>query len=390
MLAPMSTIAHVARTVRTQASNWWLADRTARRAAESGPLPTRPVLVFFAGGPVEFYQLAEWLPVLEHLHRSVPLVVVGTRADGVRAALRHTTLPVRLAKGAPDLERVVREEDVPGVLYVNHLERNFRMLRFPQPVHVYLGHGDSDKDSSVSNQNKAYDFSFVAGQAARERLARVLRHYDADARAVLVGRPQLDHDPPPPPGLEPDGRVVVLYAPTWEGDRAAMAYGSVATHGAALVGSLVRDGGFRVVYRPHPRSGTTSPSYRRADQEIRGLLAGTDHLVDDGAFYGWQRRTADVCLTDVSSIAYDWLATGKPLVVTIPSAVDVTLPASRLLDLVPRLPASDAALAPEVIQDVSAAMPPGWDALVQYYVGDTTFGAATRRFEGALTSILER
>jgi len=387
MLAPMSTIAHVARTVRTQASNWLLADRTARRAADTTPLPTRPVVVFFAGGPVEFYQLAEWLPVLEHLHRTVSLVVVGTRADGVRMAMSRTNLPVRLARGAPDLERLVREWDVRGVLYVNHLERNFRMLRFPQPVHVYLGHGDSDKDSSISNQNKAYDFSFVAGEAARERLARVLHHYEAGTRAVLAGRPQLDHDPAPPPCLEPDGRVVVVYAPTWEGDRAAMAYGSVATHGRALVGSLVRDGGFRVVYRPHPRSGTTSPSYRRADQEVRALLAGTDHVVDHGA-YGWQRRAADVCVTDVSAIAYDWLATGKPLVITVPSAAGVTLPDSRLLDLAPRMAASEAGRAPELVRSVLAAMPPGWESIVGHYVGDTTPGAATRRFEEALRAVL--
>jgi hypothetical protein len=387
MLALMSTIAHVARTLRTQASNWWGADATAREAEAAAPLPDAPVAVFFAGGQVEFYKLAEWLPVLEHLHESIPLVVVGTRADGARAAMGRTHLPVRLAKGAPALERLVRDGGVRGVLYVNHLERNFRMLRFHQPVHVYLGHGESDKDSSISNQNKAYDFSFVAGQAARDRLARVLRHYDADARAVLVGRPQLDHDPLPPAGFGPDPRITVLYAPTWEGDRAAMAYGSVATHGDALVGSLVRDGGFRVVYRPHPRAGTTSSAYRAADARVRALLGEGGHVIDDGA-YGWQRRAADVCVTDVSSVAVDWLATGKPLLVTIPAAPGVTLPASRLLDLAPRVTAAHAGGAPALVRAALTAMPEGWGALVEYYVGDTTPGAATTRFQDAVRSVL--
>jgi hypothetical protein len=383
----MSTITHVARRLRVEASNWWRADSTAAAAERVRPLPDRPVAVFFAGGPVELYQLTEWVAVLEHLDARVPLAVVCTRADGARAAMRVARLPVRLAKGAPDLERLVRDNEVRGVLYVNHLERNFRMLRFSQPVHVYLGHGESDKDSSVSNQNKAYDFAFVAGEAGRDRLARALHHYDAQVRALIVGRPQLDHAPSGALVLPPDERVTVLYAPTWEGDRRGMAYGSVASHGAALVRSLVEDGGFRVLYRPHPRAGTMSPGYRRAHLEVRRLLEDDGHVVDDSSPWGWQREVADVCVTDVSSVAYDWLATRRPLLVTEPQA-DATIPESRLLAVVPRLAASEAARAPEVVRSVLREMPDGWDDLVHHYVGDTTPGAATRRFEETVLAVL--
>ncbi|MGG5257979.1 CDP-glycerol glycerophosphotransferase family protein [Phycicoccus avicenniae] len=383
----MSTIGHVARTLRVQASNWWRADATARSAARR-TLPEHPVAVFFAGGPVELYQLADWLPVLEDLDEVVPLVLVCTRADGARAVMEATPLPVRLAKGAPDLERLVRGDGLRGVLYVNHLERNFRMLRFPEPVHVYLGHGESDKDSSISNQNKAYDFSLVAGEAGRERLQRVLRGYDAQVRAPMVGRPQLDHVPPGAPDWAPDGRPRVLYAPTWEGDRPAMAYGSVRTHGPALVRALVEDGGFRVIYRPHPRAGTTSAAYRRADHEVRALVTAPDHLVDTGR-YGWQARFADVCVTDVSSVAYDWAATGKPLVVTDPGPAVPPAGDSPLLAAVPRLAAGDAASAPTLLRSLQGRMPEDWAALVEHYFGDTSPGAATARFRAAVLAALD-
>lgn len=383
----MSTIAHVSRTLWVQATNWWRADATARSAARARPLPERPVAVFFAGGPVELYQLADWLPVLEDLDEVVPLVVVCTRADGARAVMRRTSLPVRLAKGAPDIEALVRRGGLRGVLYVNHLERNFRMLRFPGPVHVYLGHGESEKDSSISNQNKAYDYSFVAGPAGRDRLQRVLRGYDAAVRAPMVGRPQLDHDAPGAPDWARDGRTRVLYAPTWEGDRPAMAYGSIASHGEALVRALVEDGGFRVVYRPHPRAGSTSPDYHRADAAVRELLAGEDHLVDTGP-YGWQTRFADVCVTDVSSVAYDWAATGKPLVVTDPGPGVAETVDSPLLSAVPRLTAAEAGSAPELLRAVQGRMPEGWSAVVEHYFGDTTPGAATARFRAAVQAVL--
>ena len=383
----MSRVAHVARTLGVQASNYLRASSVAATARDRDPLPDAPVVVFFAGGPTELYQLADWLPVLESLHASYPLVIACTRPDGARAALAATSLPVRLTRGAPDLEALV-DAGARAVLYVNHLERNFRMLRFAEPVHIYLGHGESDKDSSVSNQNKAYDQVFVAGPAGRERLSRALRGFDAAARAPMVGRPQLDHVREGAPDWPRDDRVRVLYAPTWEGDRPRMAYGSVASHGASVVRALVSDGGFRVIYRPHPRAGTTSPSYRAADREVRALLEGTDHVVDDGP-YGWQLTFADVCLTDPSAVAYDWLATGRPMLVTVPADARTTTPTSPLLELVPRLSADQAPDVAERLRVVLAGMPPGWDDLVAHYFGDVSPGAATRRFEAALAAALE-
>ena len=382
----VSRIAHIARTLRTSAENYVRADATARAASARDPLPREPVGVFFAGGPVELYQLRDWLPVLEHLHESVPLVIVCTRPDGARAVLDSTPLPVRLAKGAPDLERLVRE-GMRAVLYVNHLERNFRMLRFAGPVHVYLGHGESDKDSSVSNQNKAYDRVFVAGPAGRERLEGALREFDAALRAPMVGRPQLDHPRAGGPGWAPDGRTVVLYAPTWEGDRPSMAYGSVATHGAAIVASLIADGAMRIIYRPHPRAGTTSPAYRQADAQVRAMLAGTDHLVDDGP-YGWQLAAADACIADISSVAYDWLATGKPLLLTEPVEDRAHVPDAPLLDLAPWVTAAGADETASAVRAALRGMPPGWEELVAHYFGDTTPGAATARFEAAVRDVL--
>lgn len=77
--------------------------------------------------------------------------------------LERSTLPVAFAQGSGALERLVDERDIRVVPYVNQVERNFRMLRFAGPVHVQVGHGESDKAYSVSNQHKAYDLRFVVG-----------------------------------------------------------------------------------------------------------------------------------------------------------------------------------------------------------------------------------
>ena len=68
-------------------------------------------------------------------------------------------------------------------------------------MHIQIGHGESDKGGSVSNQHKAYDLTFVGGDAGRDRLGQALRGFDGDQRTLAVGRPQLDHELPGRPAL---------------------------------------------------------------------------------------------------------------------------------------------------------------------------------------------
>jgi CDP-Glycerol:Poly(glycerophosphate) glycerophosphotransferase len=350
--------------------------------------------VYFCTGPENLFQLEQWRRPLEHLARTRPTFVVVDRPDTGEAVLDRSSLPLAFAQGSGALERLVDERDVRVVLYVNQVERNFRMLRFAEPVHVQLGHGESDKAYSVSNQHKAYDLTFVGGQAGRDRLAGALRGFDAETRTVQVGRPQLDHAYPGAPDWPAGSGLRVWYAPTWEGDRPSVAYGSLVSHGVELVEALVADPDVRVVYRPHPRTGRSSGQHAEADRAVRALLArdndrhGARHLVDTGP-YGWQWAFADACVTDVSSVAYDWLATSKPLVVTEPAARDAYRPASRLLDELPLLPAHAAGSVLEVLRQRGLGDPGARpDALLAdlsgYYFGDTADGASTPRFESAV------
>ena len=375
------------RAASRRAGNQLAGPRFAVRAERHAMLPNGGVAVFFATGPENLYQLEQWRPVLEELARQRPVLVVVDRPDTGEAVLARSDLPVAFARGSAALEQLVAERDVRVVLYVNQVEPNFRMLRFAAPVHVQLGHGESDKASSVSNQHKAYDLTFVGGNAGADRLGAALRGFDPSTRTIQVGRPQLDHAYPGAPDWPADGRPRVWYAPTWEGDRPSIAYGSVASHGVALVESLLADPSVRVLYRPHPRIGVTSPVHAAADRRIRELLgrAGEDHLVDTGP-YGWQWAFADACVTDVSAVAYDWLATGKPLVVTEP-ARGAFRPASPLLDRLPLLRADQAGGVLPLLRERGL----GRDApdvalqeLSRHYFGETADRASTRRFLAAI------
>lgn len=370
--------------------------RFAQQVAARGAPPAGGIAVFFATVPGNLYQLEQWRRPLERLAASCPVFVVVDRPDTGRAVLRSTSLPVAYARGSAALERLVAERDVRLVLYLNQVEANFRMLRFPGPLHIQIGHGESDKDGSVSNQHKAYDLTFVAGAAGRDRLGAALRDFDADRRTVPVGRPQLDYDYPGAPDWPAGSGLRVWYAPTWEGDRPSIAYGSLASHGMAIVAALLADPTVRVIYRPHPRIGAASASHAAADRAIRTRLrtAGRRHLTDDGE-YGWQWAFADACVTDISAVAYDWLATGKPLVVTEPAERRVFRPSSPLLDRLPLLAAGEADgvlewLRARGLGAAATAEPADLAGLTRYYFGDVTRGASTRRFGEAVDKALAR
>jgi hypothetical protein len=358
----------------------------AERAGGNGLVPNAGIAVFFATGPENFYQFEQWRLPLEHLATQRPVFVIVDRPDTGDLVLGTSSLPVAFARGSAALERLVAERDVRVVLYLNQLEANFRMLRFASPVHIQIGHGESDKDSSISNQHKAYDLVFVGGDAGRDRLGQALRGFDANERTLLVGRPQLDYTYQGAPSWPRDSGMRVWYAPTWAGDRPSIAYGSLASHGVAIIEALLADPSIRVIYRPHPRTRYTTREHRDADKAVRALLAraGDRHLVDrDG--YGWQWDFADACITDVSAVAYDWLATGKPLVITEP-APSAYRPISPLLDTLPLLGVAEAGEVLSKIRALQGDSAAGEQLrdLAYHYFGDVSAQQSTKRFEDAI------
>jgi hypothetical protein len=389
MIDPRARLAATIGPVRQAASllrNRLAGPAFAGRARERGAVPDSAVAVFFATGPENFYQFEQWRLPLEHLALQRPVFVIVDRPDTGDLVLQGSSLPLAFSRGSRALEELVTDRDLRVVLYLNQIEANFRMLRFPSPVHIQIGHGESDKGGSISNQHKAYDLTFVGGDAGRDRLDRALRGFDATERTLAVGRPQLDYSYPGAPPWPRESGLRVWYAPTWEGDRPSIAYGSLASHGVAIIEALLADPSIRIIYRPHARTGYASPEHRDADRTVRGLLAkaGNRHLVDRES-YGWQWDFADACITDISAVAYDWLATGKPLVITEPSP-SAYRPASPLLDTLPLLGAAEAG---DVVSRIRAlqgdpAATEQLRGLTYHYFGDVSAQQSTKRFEDAI------
>ncbi|WP_167051447.1 CDP-glycerol glycerophosphotransferase family protein [Salinibacterium sp. ZJ77] len=380
-----------------------LRSRTTRRAlaerieAEgTGEKPGVHIAVYFADARVNLYQIRQWYAPLAELAKTHPVAII-TRSPGATLALKdESPVPVVYCRKVTDLEAFVGRQDLRMVLYVNQNMKNFQMFRYGRMWHVFINHGESDKMYMTSNQFKAYDYAFVAGQAAKDRLSKKLWAYNVATKALAIGRPQADHFAGEVPYPD-DDRTVVLYAPTWEGDRPAAAYGSIATHGVALTEAILASPDHRLIYRPHPRSGVIDREYRAANQRIIAAIAAANaadptahHVFDDGPQLGWQLAAADVAITDISAMVYDRLAVGKPILVTRPASPDAEVDEGGYLGAAQWLTADQAA---DVLTEVDRALndPKARETLAywaNHHFGDTTPGAATARFHAAVETLI--
>jgi len=356
------------------------------------------VVVYFGDDLLRVYQLRQWLPVfevLDELHRVSIVVRESATYDVVRAATR---LPVVHLPTFGELTEMYRTGHQKVVVYVNNSARNFQSLVARSVLHVHVNHGESDKICMVSNQVKAYDQVFVAGDAAVNRHRTTLIGFD-ESRLVPVGRPQLDLRPAPLLPTSP--RRTVLYAPTWEGEEPSNNYTSVDVMGPQVAAAVLALPEVRMVYKPHPRVATSTTAAMVAGH--RGILAlleeasrrdpGAGHVVDTTADILAVFPGCDAMITDVSSVGLDFLYLhgDQPLLITdrysdgerlrrnapVSRAADVVVPATvgGLTDL----------LAGRLAHDEHRA---ARTAMRRHYFGTPGVGESTQRFTEAISDAI--
>ncbi|GAA3823490.1 hypothetical protein GCM10022403_066180 [Streptomyces coacervatus] len=232
-------------------------------------------VLYFSGSKDSAYQVNMWLETMEQLD-SKPLVILRERV--ILTNLAPTTVPVICVPGGVHLMNLDLS-NVRVALYAANVGKNIHLLRVPTMKHVFIGHGDSDKLASVNPFSKVYDEVWTAGRAGRDRYA-IADVGVRDDDIVEVGRPQLApiqswQGVPDGPGDEAaDGRCpTVLYAPTWEGWDGDPGNTSIVLAGENIVKKLVKtDPPVRVLYKPHPFTGTVSKEAGAAHQRIVALV----------------------------------------------------------------------------------------------------------------------
>ena len=362
--------------------------------------PPIDALFYFPDAVSKIYQIEQWLPVIRAHSGDLNFGIV-TRAKTAWTELMITNPPAPNFLAVPftglmDLYRVLEPK---AIIYPNNGQRNFQSLIWPESVHIHVNHGESDKVSMVSNQVKAYDKVFVAGEAAVRRHRAALVDFD-ESTLVRVGRPQLDLNPTPT--LPTSSRRTVLYAPTWEGEDEMNNFTSLDCFGVRLVSALLAIPEVRIVYKPHPRVVLSlDPGIVEAHRTIVARIASAQ-AADPGAGHEYRPDgdilalfpRVDLLVSDVSSVGLDFLYSRveAPLVLT-----DRRTDRAALLREAPIAAASliiDADTIGTARTDIAALLADDRFAAERarmrtFYFDDAAPGESTRKFHDALLTAID-
>jgi hypothetical protein len=322
--AVLLTVPLLAVTVRAAA----LAGVASKRAEAQIPQALRKLapafVVYYAAVTGARYQLGMWLPYLQRLDR--PFVVITRNPETVPVIRELTSAPILVPKQdnvSGSLDAMV-VPSLRAAFYVQGSPANQTMQRYRQLTHVWLNHGDSDKQANFHPRHATYDKLFVSGQLGVDRYAQHGIDVPPD-RFVIVGRPQIETIESRDEPLPADAPRTVLYAPTWKGGRPSTNYSSLPL-GADIVKALLERGA-TVIFRPHPVSYEDKADAKRIRTIHRLLEADRTASAESGGpprRHVWGRQAekewdvpacfnaSDAVITDVSSIASDYLASGKP------------------------------------------------------------------------------
>jgi len=274
-------------------------------------LRNKQVVVYLPGGVENKYQLDQWIEPFKALNERTPLIVVTRDKRLFMRLKKQEVFPVYFLRELGDLISFYRRFDFPVILYLNNACPNFQSLIYSEGYHLHLNHGESEKESMHSNQSKAYDAVFCAGDRAVQRYEEALLNFDP-SKYIKIGRPQLDFIRPYRLEKEPYQKVI-LYAPTWEGHTESMDYCSVDKYGTELIETLLQDPSYLVLYKPHPNMGARRSDVKKAHEKIIELIDRSSNgryipKEDINSVF----TVVDFAFFDNSSVMIDYLHADKP------------------------------------------------------------------------------
>ncbi len=294
-----------------------LQHRRANRAISAALRAYAPVFAMPYGGGAIFH-IEMWERFIRQAGQ--PYIIVTLQERTLDLLAEQTDVPVIVpAELSIEAIRPTLPPSVKAAFYVHNAGQNqFFFDARKNVTHVFLHHGDGDKESSSNPKSRKYDILLVAGQAAIDRYA--LRGIEIPRdKFVIGGRPQTEAINVVDQSLAELSPPTVLYAPTWAGRPPNNIFSSL-PWGPKIIATLL-DRGARVIFRPHPVSRRASES-RKIIEQIEQMLTehtnktGIEHIHGPQAEEVWGvtevTNESDAMISDVSGIVTDYLQSGKP------------------------------------------------------------------------------
>jgi len=267
----------------------------------------KPQIAFFWGKDIAFSHLDMYRPYIRRTGRRA-IVIAKSLKTKTPETIGLPNVPVFMAKhdfrASRDLAGIT---SLDTVFHITEAAENYAFIKnFPNYIHVYANHSDSDKHASITRSAAAYDFVLAADRVSMLRYAQAALPIPQEKFAVIGGAPIEGVEV-----AESFGEIrKVLYTPTWEGHSETVNFSSLHKIADKLVS--LNTGKYTLRYRPHPGMGKNSKTHKELSAEIRKAVAA-EGKSDKAGDFNW----SDVILSDISGVMTEYLFTRKPIIVPI-------------------------------------------------------------------------
>lgn len=282
------------------------------------------ILIYFAGVINTEYQINQWIPIFKELEKKYRVTVIFQQAHFFSYGTTLSIPAMRLGN-IRRLANFLENGNIKMIFYLNNAGSNYSLLVFRKYTHIHLNHGDSDKAANAENTARDYNYVFIAGQASLDRHVQI--GWDP-SQLKIVGRPQIEFLKQGYNRGTGKGKKTVLYAPTFEGNKEIDCYSSVKEFGMTIIRSIVSSRKYRLVVKLHPYTGVFLEEYARAGNEIKRFLEENaadghqwiDQIKPQKSLYELFLES-DLVISDVSSVAIDFLTLDRPIIATNPFGI---------------------------------------------------------------------
>ncbi|RKZ04971.1 hypothetical protein DRQ21_01165 [Candidatus Fermentibacteria bacterium] len=277
------------------------------------------------------YRIAYWLRTdiqhfahVQHIYESLGGVILTKNPD-IYSHLRdrHPELndDLVLVKNSTEAKKLMNRLDTKIVVYTG-----FQLIFWGYSIQVF--HGASDKHYLLNHKRiLLYDLLLLPGKKHMEKIAGAYRLKHPE-RFKVVGYPKFDKLVSGIISKKPlfsNGRPTILYAPTWitQGSGSRLKFSehgesSLPLWGTKLIKSISPR--WNLIIKYHSRIYESHGDiYDSIDRCIADLKA-EDHVkvVIDSNITEYMNQ-ADLMISDISAVCYEWFHTGRPIVFANPS-----------------------------------------------------------------------
>lgn len=272
-----------------------------------------PWIEVFARASVNFVILVRNLPLFNKLINLYPWVSTGFVKRGIDVEEAIKLLP-----------------DAVNVFYPSSTGNNIHLVRFNHLNHIFIGHGDSDKQSSAHKALRLYDEIWTAGQAHIDRFKKS-NFNTQHIKFLKVGRPTLQ-------------KVInncnqskllsnnILYLPTWEGVIEETNYSSTHISGQIIreVSKLISS---KITVKFHPFTGNRNKDLLHISKNMKNIGIEESlpiELLTETCEIGRVIPFNNIFICDISGVVTECLAANCPIFVYIPLDKTISIAQSEM------------------------------------------------------------